>query len=242
MENLRRLGGEAGVLAGLAMAWMILGFVFIFPSAGLALSDQANPHRYLPFIARHSALFWSVNILGGLVAGLMGVMVFMALWDRFKEDAPASAKIGSLIGIVGAGMFAASVVVRQVGLAMLSPMYAANTVGASHAFYAVHVIVSSLAALGNLALGFGILALGNVLMKHRKYNSLGYLSVVAGVAMVLSGFVAHPITYIAGAASAAAWLIWTALVLRSEAGPALFRWGVTKSRPIGRAHAQKRVA
>jgi len=52
MENLRRLGGEAGILAGTATAWIFLGFVFIFPSAGLTLIDQANPHRYLPFIAQ----------------------------------------------------------------------------------------------------------------------------------------------------------------------------------------------
>lgn len=242
MENLRRLGGEAGVLAGLAMAWMILGFLFIFPAAGLAFGDQANPHRYLPFVARHSALFWSVNILGGLVAALMGVVVFMALWDRFKEDAPASAKIGSLTGIIGSGMFAASVVVRQVGFVMLSPIYAGNMVGAAHAFYAVNVIVRSLAALGSLAVGLGTLTLGNVLVKHRKYNGVGYLSVVAGVAMVLSGFISHPITYVVGLASAAVWLIWTALVLRGEAGPALVHWGVTKSRAMGRAHAQKRIA
>ena len=95
MENLRRLGGEAGILAGTATAWIFLGFVFIFPSAGLTLIDQANPHRYLPFIAQHSAMFWTVNILGGLIAGLLSAVVFLALGDRFKDESPASARIGS---------------------------------------------------------------------------------------------------------------------------------------------------
>lgn len=240
MENLRRLGGEAGVLAGIALAWVILGFVVLFPSAGLTLIDQANPHRYLPFIARHPVMFWMVNILGGLVAAFMSAVVFMALQDRFQEDAPASARIGSLAGIMGATAFAAGAVVRHVGFGTLAPMYTANVVGASHAFYAVNGMASSLAALGNLAAGLGILAVGPLMFKHRKYTGVGYLSVAAGVAIVLSGFVIHPFTVIASAAAAAAWLTWTALVLRKESGPALVRWGATKSRANSRA--QRRVA
>ena len=97
MEDLRRLGGEAGILAGVAMAWLFLGFVVLFPSAGLNLVDQGNPHRYLPFIARHASMFWVVNILGALVAGLLSAVVYMALHDRFKDESPATARIGSRV-------------------------------------------------------------------------------------------------------------------------------------------------
>lgn len=240
MENLRRLGGEAGILAGTATAWIFLGFVFIFPSAGLTLLDQANPHRYLPFIARHSAMFWTVNILGGLIAGLLSAVVFMALGDRFKDESPASARIGSSAGTIGAAAFAAAALVRHTGFGSLSAIYATNGVGAAHAFYAVSTVAGSLIGLGNVMAGLGTLVFGSVMQKHRRYNDVGYLSVVAGTAMVLSGFISHPFTFAVSAISAMAWLTWTGLVLRAEAGPAFLRWGAARPRANGRA--QRRVA
>src|SRR2546422_10535261 len=144
MENLRRLAGEAGFLAAIATAWLFLGFVVLFPSAGLGLVDQANPHRYLPFIARHSAMFWVVNILGALVAGLLSAVVYMALHDRFKDESPATARIGSFAGTMGAAAFATAALVRHTGFGWLSTIYATNVVGAAHAFYAVIIVAGTL--------------------------------------------------------------------------------------------------
>ncbi len=242
MENLRRLGGEAGVLAGIAAAWIFLGFVFIFPSAGLTLVDQANPHRYLTFIPRHSIMFLTVNILGGLVSSLLGAVVYMALGDRFRDGTPASAQIGSRVGVIGTAAFAAAALIRHTAYGSLSSVYATNVVGAAHAFYAVSTVVGSLMGLGNVLAGLATLAFGNVMLKERRYNSVGYFSVVAGTAMVLSGFISHPFTYIVSTLSAGAWWVWTALVMRGEAGPALFRWGASKARANGRSNAQRRAA
>ena len=240
MENLRRLGGEAGVLAGVAMAWLFLGFVVLFPSAGLNLVDQGNPHRYLPFIARHASMFWVVNILGALVAGLLSAVVYMALHDRFKDESPATARIGSFAGTMGAAAFAAAALVRHTGFGWLSTIYATNGVGAAHAFYAVSTVAGSFMGLGNVMAGLGILLFGRVMQRHPRYNSLGYLSMGAGTVMVLAGFVTHPFSFAVSTISAMAWFTRTALALRAEAGPALFRWGTAKSRANGRT--QRRVA
>src|SRR5438034_7816060 len=120
MEDLRRLGGEAGVLAGVAMAWLFLGFVVLFPSAGLNLVDQGNPHRYLPFIARHASMCWVLNILGALVAGLLSAVVYVALHDRFKDECPATARIGSFGGTMGAAAFGAAALVGHTGCARVA--------------------------------------------------------------------------------------------------------------------------
>src|SRR5256886_17202969 len=108
MEDLRRLGGEAGVLAGVAMAWLFLGFVVLFPSAGLNLVDQGNPHRYPPFIARHASMFRGVNILGALVAGLLSAVGYMALSDRLMDESPATPRNGSIAASMCAARFAAA--------------------------------------------------------------------------------------------------------------------------------------
>src|SRR5438552_2432391 len=88
--------------------------------------------------------------------------------------------------------------------------------------------------------GLGILLFGRVMQRHPRYNSLGYLSMGAGTVMVLAGFVTHPFSFAVSTISAMAWFTRTALALRAEAGPALFRWGTAKSRANGRA--QRRVA
>ncbi len=236
MENLRRLGGEAGVLAGIATALLFLGFVGFFPSAGLALADQANPHKYLTFITKHQMLFWSVNVLGGLLAALMSAVLFLALGDRFAEDAPASARIGPMLGIGGAVGFASSALVRQVGYSAMSVIYPANQAGAVQAFRAMQGIENSMFALGQVAAGLAMIVLGIVMLRTKQYGGVGYLSAVAGTTMFLGGFIPHVVLFMASFALMTVWFVWSALVLRSEAGPAFVRWGTEKSR-AGERHA-----
>ena len=68
VEDLRRLGGEAGVIAGVALGWLLLGILVVWPSAGLSFGAEFNPNRILPWVHKHEAMFWAVNILGGLLA------------------------------------------------------------------------------------------------------------------------------------------------------------------------------
>jgi len=241
MENLRRLGGEAGVVAGVATAWLFLGFVFIFPTAGLDFVDQVNPHRYLPFITRHQGMVWSVHILGGLLAALGTAVLFAALQDRFAAEAPGSAKLGAGAGLFGAGTLAAAALVRQAGFDALSGVYLTNAVGGAHAFYALSGVVHSLESLSALATGLGVLVLGRAMMGEARYSSVGYLSVAVGLVMVVAAFVSHVFLFMVSTLGMIAWLIWTALVLRAEAGPAFFVrwWGVPRKR---RANGVRRAA
>lgn len=228
MENLRRWGGEAGVVAGLATAWLFLAFVQVFPSAGLSLADQMNAHKYLQFIGKHQIMFWTVNVLGGLLAAMMSAVLFLALSDRFEDDAPASAKVGALFGIGGALGYAASALIRQVGFGALAAIYPANKTNAVIAFRAVSGLETSMFALGQVGVGLGAMVLGTVMLRTKRYGGVGYLSAVAGTTMFLSGFITHIVLFIASFATMAAWFVWSALTLRSEAGPAFVRWGAAK--------------
>src|SRR5207245_9037613 len=96
VEDLRRLGGEAGVIAGLALGWLLLGVLVVWPSAGLSFAAEFNPNRILPFVHRHEVMFWAVNILGGLLAAVMSIILYLAAGDRFTNEAPARARIGAV--------------------------------------------------------------------------------------------------------------------------------------------------
>ena len=235
MENLRRLGAEAGILAGLATGLLFLGFVWFFPAAGLTMAAQANPHRYMTFIAKHEMLFWTVNVLGGLLAALMSAVLFLTLGDRFRGDAPASAVIGPLFGVVGSIGFAASALIRQVGYSAATELYARARDSAVVAFRGVQWVETSMFALGQVAVGLGAIVLGIVMLRERHYSGVGYLSAVAGTTMFLAAFVDHSVLFMGSFALMAGWLLWSSLTVRREAGPGLIRLGATKGRSARQA-------
>ncbi|MGH2436738.1 MAG: hypothetical protein ACRDFA_07075, partial [bacterium] len=69
-----------------------------------------------------------------------------------------------------------------------------------------------------------------VMLREKHYSGVGYLSAVAGTAMFLGAFVEHAMLFMASVALMAAWFVWTALIVRSEAGPGLIRLGATRAR------------
>lgn len=218
MENLRRLGGVAGVAAGVAAAWLFFGLVFVFPSTGLSMADQQNAHKSLAFIGKHQDLTWIVNIPGGFLPPLLILVVLVALGERFRDEAPASSRVGPLLGIVGVIGIAAAALVRHVGFAGLSILYRVNKAGAVYAFYALFGMVKSFLALGDIALGLAALVLGIAMVRTRTYTTAGYVGVVAGLMMILAGFTGRTNVLILSFVPIAVWQIWTGLALLGEVG------------------------
>lgn len=239
MEDLRRLGGEAGVIAGVAMGWVLLGMLVIFPMAGLSFGAQLNPHKFLTFVHHHQYLFWAVNILGGLLAAAMSIILFLAVGDRFTNDAPASARIGALFGVLGAFGFAAAALLREFGLGPLATLYVGNQVGAVHAFRGASGMLSAATSLGEIFTGLAALAFASVMMSEKNYRSAGIVAIITGAALVLATFIPYAFLVAISMAATVAWFVWTALIIRSEAGPAFFRWQYTGARE---SKSQRRVA
>lgn len=239
VEDLRRLGGEAGVVAGVAMGWLLLGIAVVWPSAGLSFAAQFNPHRILPFVFRHEVLFWTVNILGGLLAAVMSIVLYLAVGDRFSDSAPASARIGALFGVLGSFGFGASALLRQFGMGPLSLLYRSNQIGAVHAFRSMSGVLSTTLAVGEIFTGLATLAFASAMMSEKAYRNPGYVGLITGAAMILGAFVPGPFFDAAGLTAAAVWFAWTAWVMRAEAGPAFFKWAYAGSRE---ARSQRRAA
>lgn len=240
MDSLRRLGGEAGMAAALATTWIFLGFVFIFPTAGLDFGDQINPHRYLPFVTRHPAMVWTVHILGGLLAALGAAVLFTALQDRFGIDHPGRARLAAGAGLFGAGTMAAAVLVRQAGFDALATLYATNAAGGAYAFYALRGLVHSLESLSTLSTGLGVLVFGRLMISDRRFGTAGQFSVLAGAVMVFAAFVSQVFVFMVSSVAMIAWLAWISVTLRMEAGPAfLTGWMFPKKR---RASGARRAA
>lgn len=237
MEDLRRVGGEAGMVAGIAIVWLVLGMMVILPSAGLSVGDQMNPHKVLTFIHSHPGMVWMVNILGGLLAAAMSVVLYLAIGDRFNDDEPTGARIGALFGVLGAFAFATSALVRQLGVGSLAPLYIANQVGAVHAFRGLMGTLTAVTAVGAFFTGIAALAFGSAMVPAKQYRNTGYLALVAGAALVLATFIPDRYLALISQLATAGWFGWTAMVLRSEAGPAYFRWALVPRETPARRRA-----
>ncbi|TMJ06858.1 MAG: hypothetical protein E6G99_08485 [Bacillati bacterium ANGP1] len=226
VEDLRRLGGEAGVIAGVALGWLLLGILVVWPSAGLSFGAEFNPNRILPWVHKHEAMFWAVNILGGLLAAVMSVVLYLAAGDRFTNNAPASARIGALFGVFGSFGFGAAALLRQYGMGPLSMLYSSNSVGAVHAFRGMSGVLSAAVAIGEVFTGIAALALAGAMMSEKNYRSPGIVGLIAGAVLILATFVSPAFLDGVGLAGAAVWFAWTAWVMRVESGPAFIKWAV----------------
>lgn len=217
MQSLRRLGGSAGILAGLAAAWFFAGLVVIYPSAGLNPIDQFNPDKALPFVAANQGIFWLVNILGALLAPLLAVGLLLGLTDRLRDIAPARSRLALWLGTIGVTGLAAAAMVTQFGLGSLGALYTTDRVAATHAFYAVSGIADGLSNLGEVSAGAAAVLYGWAMLEARRYRAVGYLSFLTGVALVLAGLVFHAALIVTAFVLTIIWLIWAGAVLRIEA-------------------------
>ena len=212
-------GGRAGILAGIAAAWFLLGRVIIYPATGLALAVQHNPHRYLTFTGKHQILVLLVNVLGGLLFPLMAVVLLYAMAERFRHDAPDRARIAGTIGVVGAMGYAIEALIRQVGYGSLIPIYAGSKAGAAYAFYALTGTANSFDALGGVGVGVAALVFGNIMLGMSRYGQLGYLSVLVGTPLILSAFVPNVVLTLIASILSIIWFTWVGYLMYEEAAP-----------------------
>lgn len=221
MQNLRRMGGGAGVLAGMAAAWFIVGVGVVYPAVGLTTSVRSDPSKYLPLIGKHEAVFWMVNALGGVLTSLLAFVLLLALADRFREEAPERSQIGLAMGVVGVIGFAVASFLKLTGIGSLAILYTqAHQTPATIAFYAVNGTANAFQALGGLALGIGTFVFGSTMLVTRGYSGAGFLSVVAGTPLIIMAFVPQLMILLIAGLLAIAWFAWTGLLLWMEASGA----------------------
>jgi len=231
MKSLRRLGGGAGILAGIAAAWHLLGAAVIIPSAHLSLTAQESPHKYLVFANKHQEIIGWING-GSMLAPLLGLVLLLALADRLREDAPDRSQIGFTLGVVGMIGLAVAAFLRQFGVGSLVPFHLTNKVGAAIAFYAVNGTANSFLSLGGVAMGLGALAFGSIMVKIRgHYGWAGPLSVITGAALIVWGFAPHGTFYMIASLLTIAWFVGTGAVLWMETATSAARSEYVRGTP-----------
>lgn len=216
MQSLRRWGGTAGIVAGIALLWVLIALVLVLPAAGLAPDDQSNPDKLLPFVAANSLLNFLVNVVGGSLAVVFGWVLFYGLGERFRAEAPMRSRVAPVFTTLGVTMFGITSLMRYVGLSNLAALSATDKVAATHAFFALNAGSLGIEAFGNLAVGLGLLLFGSVMTGVGRYRGAGYVAWITGLVTLASIVSASPVFFLGGTVLTIIWLLWTGVTLRSE--------------------------
>jgi hypothetical protein len=194
---------------------------------------------------RHTVLFWTVDVLGGIVAAVAAAILILALAEKFHGESSDQAKLGMTMGLVGALGLGIAAFCRLTAVGYLTAIYHAAKLTAGVAFYAVNSMVHGFLALGAVTLGLSALIYGGMMLKDSEYTNVGYLSIVAGTPLIITAFIAGDVLYQVASGLIALWLFWTGALLWIETAPVSSakgaRNGRTQFKVVGRRREERAV-
>jgi Domain of unknown function (DUF4386) len=184
-RSILRWGGLAGILGGI---FFVLSFVVVI---GFQLPDPADPKALTRFPDIKVARTLENSLY--LVALILWVTVFLALYQGLKRTSPAPALFGASWGILGLVVLAAGAL-PHVASAPISDLYHAPGATAEDKatlvliWQAAQGIFEALLTVGILLVSTGIIALGVAMLRAPAFGrGLGWASVVLGVVGVVAG-------------------------------------------------------
>lgn len=188
-KGVLQLGGIGGLLAGttLVLAFIVL-FAFIPPVAGTDEFLASFPERRAVLTLFNSLI---------LVASLLAITLFLALYRSLRKTSPAGALLGGIFGVLNSVLFAVSFAGAMNSSPFLAGLYADATVEEQTMIVIAQLttarIYEGLEFLGILLQSLSFLALGVAMRGHPDFHKgFGWVSVVFGIVYVLFGPTAYP--------------------------------------------------
>src|SRR5262249_28720799 len=183
-RTILRWGGLAGILGGI---FFLLTFVVVI---GFALPDPADPTALARFPDIRAARTLENSLY--LVALILWVNLFLALYRALRWTSLAPALVGSVLGILGLVVLAAGAL-PHVASASISDLYHApgatveDKANLVLIWQATQGIFEALLTVGILLVTTGVIALGVAMLGAPSFGKgLGWASVVLGVVGVVA--------------------------------------------------------
>jgi len=184
-QSLLRWGGLAGILGGI---FFVLTFAVVI---GFALPDPADPKALARFPDIRAARTLENSLY--LVAVILWVALFLALYRALRQTSLAPALFGSFLGIAGLVVLAAGAL-PHVASATISDLYHAPGATAEDKatlvliWQATQGIFEALLTAGIVLVTTAVIALGVAMLSAPAFGKgLGWASVVLGVVGVVAG-------------------------------------------------------
>ena len=178
--KLQKMGGYASIISACITVIGVLIFASIFrgfDTTGLGIYD---PAKMLTAYQASSMGFCAFYLLG-IIGSILLFLVFLALEERMRTDAPLLMRIA----VIAASSSVTLSITTMIGGFFRNVLLAAtNDMSAFRAFLVLHEFLGASAAF---ALGWGFLLIGWTAIRSRKLPQiLGYIIILFGIGSVIS--------------------------------------------------------
>jgi len=216
MKKLQKMGGIAALYEAGAY---LLGFALWIGVLGYS-SDLIPAQKVASFVENLN-LWYFLNLVVYIVAGLFLVVLALALNDRLKTGSPAIMQIATAIGLIWAGVVVASGMIANIGIESVVNLNATDPAQAASLWAAVDLVRDGLGGGNEILGGVWILLVSWAALRSGGFSKvLNYLGFVVGVAGILSAVPALRELASVFGLTQIIWFIWMGIaLLNSENNP-----------------------
>ena len=209
MKKLQKMGGIAAVYEAGAY---LLGFALWIGVLGYS-SDLIPAQKVASFVENLN-LWYVLNLVVYIIAGLFLVVLALALNDRLKSGSPVIMQIATAIGLIWAGVVVASGMIANIGIESVVNLNATDPAQAASVWAAVDLVRDGLGGGNEILGGVWILLVSWAALRSGGFSkALNYLGFVVGVAGILSAVPALRELASVFGLTQIIWFIWVGIAL-----------------------------
>lgn len=176
-----------GVSALLLAATFLVGFAVFLGVLVPAGYFEAEATEKVTILAEHQTIASISYLTAFVVAGILLVVLSLALYDRMQGGAPAMARTGTILGLIWAGLIIASGMVANVGIGLVVDIYETNPSGAGTVWMAVEGVQLGLGGGNEIVGGLWVLLISWAGLRSGELpRQVHYLGIGIGVAGLLT--------------------------------------------------------
>lgn len=215
MKKLQKMGGIAALYEAGAY---LLGFALWIGVLGYS-SDLLPAQKVASFVENLN-LWYFLNLVVYIVAGLFLVVLALALNDRIKTGSPAMMQIATAIGLIWAGVVVASGMIANIGIESVVSLNATDPAQATSLWAAIDLVRDGLGGGNEILGGVWILLVSWAALRSVGFSKLlNYLGFVVGAAGILSAVpVLRALASVFGLTQII-WFIWMGIALLKNNNP-----------------------
>lgn len=210
MQDFQKTGGIAALYLGLAYAAGILLFLVVLDSPNIVSADQR-----LGLLVANPMLIHVMHLVLYVIFGVVLVVFVLAMHDRLKDGAPSLVRLGTVFGLLWAGLLVASGMVIVSGADPALRLYETDPALAAVYWSGVEAVSEGIGlGRGEILGGLMTLLFGLAGLRGQTFGRvLNYLAIVTGVLGVTSTFPGlHDLAGLFGITQLV-WFLWTGFVL-----------------------------
>ncbi len=214
-NRLQMMGGWSSILAG---STFIFGFALFLTVLMPLASGELDAVETVAFIEANQILIYIWNLVIYVLFGIVLAVTSLAINERLKALAPASAQISTALGLIWAGLVIASGMVSNIGAATVIDIYQTDPTQAGTIWQAVNTVGVGVGGGNEIVGGLWVAIISWVALRtglfSRALNILGMVAGVAGIVTLIPQLTDVGAIFGFGMI---AWFIWMGIaLLRSE--------------------------